>query len=376
MATQITSRQPVIQARDYLNQFKEFERTVQASTNLEDSVVSLLQQCHTIHNQFKAINDDGLAKRHKGQFRYIKRTFNKDFKHIHEKLIGILKQVAYDTYTIACTATQWDADHPLPRDFLDRMASVKVRVADLGKIQCNKEVNLLVSQTRNLIYTSQELDHITAPLSESSSSSSSSSSLSFSYPIRPISSYLSNQSYTLGYAANRLAAIETTLYTQETDLDAAARELIDMETTVPLSIGSETMLMPIGGLVFYHLQMIQLNESPKQVDSEDPFYSIKAFANIKGCFSTFSQKQRAILRAKVDVLLHAYRAATSSGETLRANNYFLAIQNEEGLRTSLDEVPELAFFQNYNLLGYKSIENRLRYIDSIRAKMYAAWRLP
>jgi hypothetical protein len=378
MATQVTSNQNIIHAIDYLNQFKVLERTVQTNTNLEDSVVSLLKQCHALQDKMASIKLEELIESDKHKFDNMEKIFDNVFERVQGKLNGILVEVAHDTYTIARSATQWDADHPLPRDFLDRIASVKVRIADLEKIQYDKNVNQLLSLTRNLIYTNQELDHIADPLSQSSSSSSNSASLSFSYPIRSISSYSSKRSCALGYAAVELADIETILYTHNPDLVPVAKALVKMDTKIRLSIGDGSMLMPIGGLVLYHLQMIQLNESHEGVDTNDPHYILKAFMNTDDCTSTPQQKQRAIRRAKLDVLMHAYRAATRFGETPRADKYFRAIKNayEEGFEASPDDVPELACFKHYHLLEYKSVEKRLRYMDDIRTKMYAAWKLP
>jgi len=94
-------------------------------------------------------------------------------------------------------------------------------------------------------------------------------------------------------------------------LSAACNILIHLDSSTRLKIDDEEFLMPFGALVFYHLHIIQLDETPDIIQNI-PHYAANAFGNREGCTSTPDQRLRAYRYARADQLLNNLEIALKS----------------------------------------------------------------
>ncbi len=159
-----------------------------------------------------------------------------------------------------------------------------------------------------------------------------------------------------------------------TKLKDAFGILEEMSDTMILEIGGEPELMPLSGLVFYYLHMIQLNETP-HVPNNDSDYAIKAFQNSEeGYTSTGDQRVRALLYTRAHILFFALATALE-------NVYYYQPFIEEAqkcishIRALGEKMPETQL-KDFQLDLTKEPMDNLHSLDQARKAMKEALKLP
>jgi hypothetical protein len=150
--------------------------------------------------------------------------------------------------------------------------------------------------------------------------------------------------------------------------------LIELDAEIPLQIGDETMMMPIGGLVLYHLTMVHLGKTPLSSHINDPDYSIKALEMRDGCSASYEDVTRALLRAEMDILIQGYKNTLKQQEIPILEKYHKEIRELVPILAPLgDAIPELETFGQVE--GKNTVLSCMRYATEIRSKLRVQWNI-
>lgn len=97
---------------------------------------------------------------------------------------------------------------------------------------------------------------------------------------------------------------DAVMVTDRLALTKTFMKLQSMQGRVLVGIGQKDLDIAIGDLVFFRLDRIIANESPDRYKPKIDLFGASAFGFLNGCTSTPLERGRAVLRARVDVLLH------------------------------------------------------------------------
>gem|GEM_PF-6812863 len=243
------------------------------------------------------------------------------------------------------------------KDYESRLAAINDRPADPS---FGYKIKSLFVELRARITNTRLIHH------ESSAPSLSSVSMTRSsgHNVQP----------SLRAAAEEIHNIIFDLVNDNASLQALTERLIKLDTQMQLQIGDEMTMMPIGGLVFYHLTLILLGKNPLDSQINDPEYVFKAFADREGCTATIEERTRALLRAKADILIQGYRNSLKQKEISRLQQYCHEVRELAPVLAALgDAIPELETFGHIE--GKNTVVNCMKHASDIRRKLKVQWNI-
>jgi hypothetical protein len=359
----ITASQ-INEMQDYLNQLQQITTTInESSSYLEHDIVLITQKNYKIRNKYKFLTTRGMTGNEIETLENISAQCKQLYLYNRKNLVLIQKKILSHICQEAAQPCFYVASQEQEVVEIQKKEYFKKRIAAIEKVSFDKEVNALIARAKMLLLI--EPKPLASALNETSSCSESSlsSASSASSSIDSIASDIEIHPNALDDALFRLHQVA---FQDNLDSESMAKELVKITYAIPLHIGDTSMEMPIGGLVFYHLHLIQIHESHPGAEKQDPDYSVSAFQNLNGCTSTLEQKDLAVVRTLADMLLYGYRTAVETNDKQRQYHYF-------GLIKHLDRETKSRPFHKFKMVAFKKKESRLKYTDNIRTKMHAFW---
>jgi hypothetical protein len=368
MTAQIRFDQTLKQAQGCLIQFKEIDRKVRNTSYIGFEAFGLLHTMFDLRAEMESISKDGFSESQKAQFQMIYSQCAKIYNRTRKDLIQTQQEVVHDLELEMSKFYDSFSKSPEKQkenNVVETFKSFKGRLDQVENLGKNKELDALICNVKELMLEPETWEKITGL--------SYTESLASSIP----ASTTSPLSCELGLAADRLAQIETMMYVSNPDLEVVLNSLAEITTEVSSTADGSGAAIAVGGLVLYHLHMIQIQAGHPGAATDEPTYIMRAFQDLEGASSTLEQRQRALNRAKVDVLLQAYRAAAEENAEYRLNRYFKALDfaYSDCLEGTIDAVPALGVLENYGAYNLEDSQKRLMYIDQVRVNMYQAWNL-
>jgi hypothetical protein len=220
-------------------------------------------------------------------------------------------------------------------DSLEKAASL---LAKLYQEENSFEMHMYASK--------RDASHRSSRSSSASSSSSTHSSMLAPVQAEPV------VAPSLPDMANKIDELLNDLMKKKLSLPNAVERLIGLNAQFGISIGNgdEEIWeeMPVSGVILYHLTMILLEKSPSNPHIiKDPEYAIKALENRDGCTATRDDFIRALLRAKMDILMRVYYNVVKDENSQLVDKYGLIIRGQaSALAAFNDSIPELEKFES------------------------------
>src|SRR5690348_10579364 len=269
MTTKLSFSQALKEAQGFCTQFKEIETRIHTTCYLGRSIFSLFYNMRDGHEKMKSINTEGFSQSEATRFELVYRQCENIYNRNQTNLLQLQKEHVEDLYNELVRYIQLHHTDPT-KEIIKQLAIFKSHIDEAQISVKDDKLNGLIANIRE-IFPSEEWEKVedAEPLISHSIPCSSVSAIS-SVPL----------SQELGFAADRLPEIATTLFTAQPNMEFILRSLTTIPASVKLTIQGSSGKMPVGGLVLYHLHMLQVNEGHPSSHIEENGYIENAFKDL------------------------------------------------------------------------------------------------